>query len=65
MNQLAGLWRDTWFLWLAFLAMIAGAAYFVTVLFLIGIWPLLLYFCYFAFVRYDDSGQKKKPESES
>lgn len=59
MNQLFGLWRDTWWLW----CLLAGAVVFVSamvswvMLFMMLVLPFQ--FCYFAFIRYDENGVLK------
>ncbi len=59
MNQLTGLWRDTRWHWIAFLVIVFGLAIFYHALFLVMIFQLLFIFCYFAYMRYDDDGNRK------
>ncbi len=59
MKQLLGLWRDTWWLWLAFVVMTLGFSGFIGVYFLLLLPCLPIPFVYFAFNRYDDQGNEK------
>lgn len=59
MNPVISLWKETWFVWLLFIALLGVAVYWVTPLFLVGFPAILFYFIYFAFIRYDEQGKKK------
>lgn len=58
MGQLKGLWRDTWWLWIAFLIATVLLSFSVTFLFSLGILFLPISFCYFAYGRYDKEGKQ-------
>ncbi len=59
MNQLAGLWRDTWWVWLGFAAMAIVLGVAVGWFFYLLVLCLPVPFAYFAFNRYDDQGNEK------
>lgn len=59
MKQLLGLWRDTWWLWVAFVALTFGFAFVVGNFFLLLLPCLPVVFAYFAFNRYDSDGNEK------
>lgn len=60
MEQIKGLLRETWWLWLVFCLMIALMALFISAMFLLML-PVLAVVCtYFAFVRYDEHGNPKE-----
>ncbi|GAA4436354.1 MULTISPECIES: hypothetical protein [Bremerella] len=59
MNPIVGLWKDTWYVWLLIGGVLAAGVYWVTAMFLVGFPALLAYFLYFAFIRYDQHGNKK------
>tara|TARA_R110002049_G_scaffold72490_7_gene187512 strand:- start:73249 stop:73437 length:189 start_codon:yes stop_codon:yes gene_type:complete len=57
--QLKGLWRDTWFLWLGFVVLLIAMSVLLSWFFLLMSPALLVSFCYFAFIRYDEQGNEK------
>ena len=59
MNRLAGLWRDTWWVWTGFVVLSAVLAAVVGLFFLLVIVCLPVPFAYFAFNRYDADGNEK------
>lgn len=59
MNQLAGLWRDTWWVWLGFVAITILLGALVGWFFYLLILCLPVPYAYFAFNRYDESGNEK------
>lgn len=60
MEQIKGLLRETWWLWLVFAVMIALMAVWVSAMFLF-MYPILVVVCmYFAFVRYDEHGNPRE-----
>jgi hypothetical protein len=59
MGPLIGLWRDTWWVWLVFLVIVVGLAWLVTVYYLVFLPILPGVFLYFAYNRYDSSGNAK------
>ena len=59
MNRLAGLWRDTWWVWVSFVVLSAILAGVVGLFFLLVIVCLPVPFVYFAFNRYDADGNEK------
>lgn len=59
MNPILGLWKDTWFVWILLASVLGFGVFYVTALFLAGFPALIVYFLYFAFVRYDEHGKKK------
>lgn len=59
MNQLIGLWRDTWWLWTAFAIMTVGCSLLLGKYFLLLLPCLPIPYAYFAFNRYDDQGREK------
>jgi hypothetical protein len=58
-NQLGGLWRDTWWVWVAFLAITIVLGTTVGAFFYLLIPCLPVPFAYFAFNRYDEQGNEK------
>lgn len=60
MNQLRGLWRDTWWLWLIFLALTIGFAVLIGPFFLLLLPCLPVPYVYFAFNRYDEDGNERQ-----
>lgn len=58
MNQLGGLWRDTWWVWVAFLAITFVLGSTVGLFFFLLIPCLPVPFAYFAFNRYDEDGNE-------
>lgn len=60
-NQLGGLWRDTWWVWVGFLVVTIILAVTVGKFFYLLIPCLPVPFAYFAFNRYDEDG-KEKPD---
>ncbi|MEM9826263.1 MAG: hypothetical protein AAF958_06725 [Planctomycetota bacterium] len=63
MKPLFGLWCDTWWLWIAFLAVTLVMAAIVGSFFLLLLPCLPIVFVYFAYARYDADGNEK-PEIE-
>ncbi|MFG0262432.1 MAG: hypothetical protein ACF788_08575 [Novipirellula sp. JB048] len=59
MQQIKGLWRDTWWLWLGFVGLLVAMSALLSWAFLLIIPLLHMPFLYFAFVRYDDDGNEK------
>ena len=59
MKQLLGLLRDTWWLWLGFVAVTIAFSLLVGKFFLLLLPCLPVPFVYFAFNRYDDEGNEK------
>lgn len=59
MNPVLGLWRDTWYVWLLITLVLGFGVFYVTALFVAGYPALIVYFLYFAFVRYDQDGNRK------
>lgn len=60
MQQLKGLLRDTWWLWVFFFAFNTFLAVFVSRLYLALYPALVIAAVYFAFVRYDADGKEKQ-----
>jgi hypothetical protein len=60
MGQIKGLLRETWYVWILFLALAIGMGVLSNIIFLGMIPGLVVVFFYFAFVRYDENGQVKK-----
>ena len=59
MKPLRGLWRDTWWLWVAFAGFIVVMAATVGFYFLLLLPTLPVTFVYFAYARYDAEGNEK------
>jgi hypothetical protein len=59
MKRIIGLWRDTWWLWAAFVALTIAFSFIVGVFFLLLLPCLPVPFVYFAFNRYDEDGNEK------
>ena len=59
MNQLIGLWRDTWWVWLLFIAITLVLGVVVGWFFYLLIVCLPVPYVYFAFNRYDAEGNEK------
>jgi len=59
MEQLKGLWRDTWWFWCLFFFLVAVFSAFTSLIMLIVLPCLSVSFCYFAFIRYDEDGNEK------
>ena len=59
MKQMLGLWRDTWWLWTAFLVMTVAFSFLLGSFFLLLLPCLPVPFVYFAFNRYDSDGNEK------
>lgn len=57
MNQLRGLLRDTWWLWLLMFAACIGMAIFLTWIYWLFMPALLGSMIYFAMMRYDRDGR--------
>ena len=60
MQQLIGLWRDTWWLWTGFIAITIAIALVVGWFFLLLLPCLPVPFVYFAINRYDEDGNEKE-----
>ena len=58
-NQLWGLWRDTWWLWTAFVGLTSIFCFVVGRFFLVLLPCLPVPFVYFAINRYDEDGNEK------
>ncbi|MEM0926444.1 MAG: hypothetical protein AAGJ83_10440 [Planctomycetota bacterium] len=59
MNQLLGLWRDTWIIWVGFCVVTVMLGIAVGWFFYLLLFCLPVPFAYFAFNRYDESGSEK------
>ncbi|WP_425397903.1 hypothetical protein [Aeoliella sp.] len=59
MGPLIGLWRDTWWVWLVFVAIVVVLGILVTPYYLVFVPVLPGVFVYFAFNRYDSDGNEK------
>ena len=59
LNQLKGLWRDTWWLWLGFVAVTVAMSIVVGKFFLLILPCLPVVYVYFAMARYDEHGHEK------
>jgi len=59
MKQIKGLWRDTWWLWSAFVLITIGFSFLIGKYFFLLLPCLPVPFLYFAFNRYDDDGNEK------
>jgi hypothetical protein len=59
MKQMIGLWRDTWWLWSAFVVLTIIFSFVVGKFFLLLLPCLPVPFVYFAYNRYDDDGNEK------
>ncbi len=57
-EQLKALWKETWWLWCLFIAMILGISYIETPAFLSTLVMLPPIYIYFAFIRFDENGDK-------
>ncbi|HBE68891.1 MAG TPA: hypothetical protein DDW52_12155 [Planctomycetaceae bacterium] len=57
-EQLKALWRETWWLWCLFVAGIAFISYAETPAFLLTLAILPPVYVYFAFIRFDEDGEK-------
>ncbi len=58
-KQLVGLWRDTWWLWCAFMTLTLIFSFVVGPFFLLLLPCLPVPFVYFAINRYDEDGNEK------
>ena len=58
MGQIKGLWRDTWWQWLLFVAATIFMAFKLTFAFLVGLLILPAMYLYFAYGRYDAEGNQ-------
>jgi hypothetical protein len=56
MQRYKQLFKETWWLWLIFTAIVASLCFFVSLIFLMTVPILVTVFFYFAFVRYDKDG---------
>ncbi|MEM6690494.1 MAG: hypothetical protein AAF664_13760 [Planctomycetota bacterium] len=59
MKPLLGLFRDTWWLWLAFIILTCVFSVLVGRFFLLLLPCMPIPFAYFAFARYDENGEEK------
>ncbi len=59
MKQMLGLWRDTWWLWTAFVVLTLSFSFLIGIYFLLLLPCLPIPYVYFAFNRYDDEGNEK------
>lgn len=59
MQPLISLWRETWWLWIAFLVVIAGMSVVVGPFFWLIAPCLPVVYAYFAYARYDMNGDEK------
>lgn len=59
MKQLLGLWRDTWWLWITFVALTVFFTFLIGNFFLLLLPCLPVPYVYFAFNRYDEDGKEK------
>ena len=59
MKRYTALWRDTWWLWTAFMVLTIVFAFVVGIFFLLLVPCLPIPFVYFAFNRYDKDGNEK------
>jgi hypothetical protein len=59
MNPIRGLLRDTWWLWLIFVAATIAGCLLVTVFYAIMFPVLLILIPYFAYQRYDAEGKPR------
>lgn len=60
MDRFAGLWRDSWWLWVAVLALACALAWFVSPVFLCALPICTVAFVYFGYIRYDESGNRRE-----
>lgn len=60
MGPVIGCWRDTWWLWLIFAALIIVLAFTTSLIFLAVLFGLPGVFLYFAYNRYDEHGNERK-----
>lgn len=61
MGPILGLWRDTWWVWLVFVAIVVLLTWLVTPYYIVFLPILPGVFVYFAYNRYDSDG-KEKPD---
>lgn len=59
MEQLRGLWRDTWWVWCVFIFISVALAATTSWVALAVLPCLSVSFCYFAYIRYDENGNEK------
>lgn len=59
MGPLTGLWRDTWWVWIAITALVVVLAVLVTWFYVVLLPVLPGIFVYFAYNRYDKDGNEK------
>ena len=59
MAELKGLWRDTKWVWVLFVAIVLGMSAVLSWFFLATLLALPVCFCYFAYIRYDEMGREK------
>lgn len=63
-ERFKGLLRDTWWLWIIFLAISIVFIVRVSLIFLVTLPVLVVAFVYYASMRYDDEGNHKGEEQE-
>ena len=63
-SKYGGLWRDTWWLWLAFCALALFMSWRVHPVFLATIPGLVVVFAYYANMRYHADGTHKNPDED-
>lgn len=59
MKRLLGLWRDTWWVWVIFVAQMIALGVSMSEYFLLPLAGLPISYSYFAFMRYDQDGNEK------
>lgn len=58
-KRLLGLWRDTWWIWVIFIAQMVTLGLSMSWYFLLPLGGLPISYTYFAFMRYDEDGNEK------
>lgn len=59
LKRLTGLWRDTWWIWVIFVAQMVALGVYMSKYFLLPLMGLPISYAYFAFMRYDEDGNEK------
>ncbi len=59
-RRFKGLLRDTWWLWILFIAICGGMIYFVSPVCAVMIPILIFTFVYFGMIRYDEQGNARE-----
>ncbi|QDT63042.1 hypothetical protein [Calycomorphotria hydatis] len=59
MKRFAALWKETWYAWCLFVALIVGLAITVTWMVLVMLFILPCMFFYFALQRFDKDGNQR------